>query len=185
MWAAKNPYTINGDGTITIELTQGKTTRISEGRAAEVFPYRWFASRYNQGSYRAATNVREPKGRTLLLLHRLLTNVDSSEEVDHIDFDPLNNTDENLRVVSHAQNQQHRRLQSNNTSGYKGVCWNRVAQKWGVRVWASRRCVTVGYFTDVQEAALAYDEAARRVHGPFVVTNESLGLFLPVAHAAD
>lgn len=61
------------------------------------------------------------------LLHRLLAehfvpNPNNYILVDHIDGDRTNNKIENLRWVSPSQNGMNTKLNSNNNSGYKGVC---------------------------------------------------------------
>lgn len=45
------------------------------------------------------------------------------EEVDHIDGNIDNETWANLRTVTKTQNQWNKKIQSNNTSGVKGVTW--------------------------------------------------------------
>ena len=42
-------------------------------------------------------------------------------QIDHIDVDRNNNNIENLRVATNKENNCNRKMQNNNTSGYKGV----------------------------------------------------------------
>lgn len=86
--------------------------------------------------------------------------LDHKEEVDHINGKPLDNRRENLRVVSHQQNLQHRTtVQSNNTSGYRGVGWLPANQKWRARVKHNGIDIHVGLFDDPHKAALAAKKA--------------------------
>ncbi len=54
--------------------------------------------------------------------------------VDHIDRNKLNNRIENLREVSNQCNMRNAKQPKNNTSGVKGVYWNRRDGKWVARI---------------------------------------------------
>ena len=62
-------------------------------------------------------------------------------------------------------------MQSNNTSGYKGVCFDKQRGKWMVTV-AKK---FIGYFESKEVAAEMYDKAAREHYLEFALTNEGLG----------
>ena len=67
------------------------------------------------------------------LLHRLIAEragIDCSNTISHIDKNMLNNQRSNLRASTLSQAQWFRRLNTNNTSGYKGVSWYKQRQKW-------------------------------------------------------
>ena len=57
------------------------------------------------------------------------------DQIDHIDGEPSNNRLDNLRLATNSENQQNRKIASNNTSGAKGVCkiGNRFKAHIGVR----------------------------------------------------
>lgn len=50
--------------------------------------------------------------------------------VDHEDGNPLNNNPSNLRLATRTQNCYNSKLYSNNTSGYKGVSFDKDSGKW-------------------------------------------------------
>jgi len=60
-----------------------------------------------------------------------------------------------FRLVSNKQNCEHRAVDSNNTSGYRGVSFHRVAKKWQVYVTHNGRRHYGGNFLDVHEAGAA------------------------------
>ena len=55
------------------------------------------------------------------------------EIVDHIDGNKTNNKIENLREATSRQNNQNQSLHRNNTSGIKGVMWNKSQNRWVAR----------------------------------------------------
>lgn len=91
------------------------------------------------------------------------------ELVDHIDRDKLNNRRENLRLATNSENMFNTELPAHNTTGYKGVYRNSAACKlpYQAAITHNRRKIYLGSFADPQDAARAYDEAARRLAGEF------------------
>lgn len=144
-----------------ISLTQGKRAVVSDADFKRLAKYRWFATKGKDGNYYAAR---------IVYLHRDVLGVrDSKTHVDHRDGDTLNDARKNLRRASCAQNGQNRKLQSNNTSGFKGI--ERHRGKWMVRIQAFRKRHCLGCYADRRTAAQVYDRAARRLHGEFARLN--------------
>lgn len=94
-----------------------------------------------------------------------------THQVDHRDEDKSNNRSDNLREATHAQNQQNRSLGITNTSGFKGVTWNKRKSKWQAQIRIDGKQTGLGYFHDKLEAARAYNQAATKVHGEFASLN--------------
>lgn len=114
---------------------------------------------------------RSNKGKTLLL-HRLIMNVNDRDiHVDHINHNGLDNRRCNLRLCTHTQNMKNKSSKINGTSKYLGVCWHKVNKKWTSNIRCSNKLLFLGYFTDEIEAAKAYDNAAKEVHGEFANFN--------------
>jgi len=90
---------------------------------------------------------------------------------DHKNRNGLDNRRNNLRICTRSQNQYNRAKQLNNTSGFKGVCWVPRRNKWRVDITVDKKRISLGYFSDVIEAALAYDRAALLYHGEFAQLN--------------
>lgn len=64
----------------------------------------------------------------------------------------------NLRWASKlTQSRNKRIIMSTNTSGYKGVSWNKKAAKWKVKIVVANKTIHLGYFDDLIEAAKAYN----------------------------
>lgn len=87
-------------------------------------------------------------------------------QLDHYDCDPLNNRWANLREATSLQNGFNRRLQRNNTTGFKGVKKTKEG-RFQARITADRKTIHLGTFGTVAEAAQAYQTAAVTVHAEF------------------
>mgnify|MGYP001558903680 CR=1 FL=1 len=116
------------------------------------------------GSQRHA--IRTEKGKTIYM-HKLIMNVERGFYVDHADGNPLNNQRFNLRKATNSQNQMNRKNSSINTSGYKGVTWNKKLNKWRAQIYLEKKYIYLGYFKNIKDAASAYNEKARNIFGQF------------------
>lgn len=87
--------------------------------------------------------------------------------IDHVNGDPSDNRLCNLRAATSRENQRNKRCYKNNTSGIKGVSWDRSAGKWIARLKVPERYLHLGYFSEKGAAAAAYAEAANKHYGDF------------------
>jgi len=147
----------------TIELTRGKVAIVDDDDYDRVSKYKWF-SVWDGHNWYAAT------GHGCLKLHRFIMEIDNPKiEIDHIDGDGLNCQRENMRECGHAQNLRNRGLDSNNTSGFKGVSVK--GKKWRAYIGGGGRQKYIGTFDNPTSAALAYDRAAKELYGEFAQLN--------------
>ena len=123
-------------------------------------------------------------GKTLYL-HRIIAEVflndgkplTTQQDVDHIkhaDGSHAQDRLSNLRIASRSQNLMSRGSQCNNTSGYKGVYFSKPTGKWRAKISTCGRLKCLGYFSTPEAAALAYDKAAKNLHGEFAKLNFNL-----------
>lgn len=136
-----------------------------------VLPYNWYCVEVTtpgkrSGPY-ARTTVFSDTGKSgALFMHNLIVDY---PKPDHIDGDGLNNQRSNLRRVSASQSAINRRTWGR--SAYRGVCWYRRYSKWNATITYRRKSRNLGYFASEEDAALAYDAAARELHGAFARLN--------------
>lgn len=158
--------------TITVPLTQGKSTVIDAADWPLICDRHWNLLRTQAGCLYAATWIRQPSGKYWVqLLHRLLLDPPPGMLVDHRNGDGLDNRRANLRLATESQNHFNAGKHSHNTSGYKGVTWDKERQKWLAQIRAYKRQYFLGRFTDPIAAARAYDAKCRELHGAFAVLN--------------
>jgi hypothetical protein len=150
-----------------INLSRGKITIVDDADFDYLNQWRWKLSSTGYAVRAYMVNGKTTRVR----MHRLITNADKTKEVDHINGNSLDNRRSNLRTCSHAENNQNKGKQSNNTSGYKGVMWDKGTGRWRAKIAKDGKDIHVGRFDDLVEAAKAYDMAALEVHGEFASLN--------------
>jgi hypothetical protein len=72
--------------------------------------------------------------------------------LDHINGNILDNRIENLRAATHSQNMRNSQKPVNNTSGIKGVYWQKDKKMWRVQIWNHGKQQYLGRFHDIDEA---------------------------------
>lgn len=85
-------------------------------------------------------------------------------ELDHINRDRSDNRIVNLREVTREQNCQNMLKPSNNTSGYKGVTFDRRKNMWMAKIYTRKRSRFLGYWHRAEDAGAAYAAAAAKIH---------------------
>jgi hypothetical protein len=153
-----------------IELTQGKVAIVDDEDYEWLNQWHWYAAKYGKTFYAARNEGTFPLKKTIYM-HCVIMNTPAGMRIDHKDLNGLNNTRNNLRNSTHAQNKQNAGKYSNNTSGYKGVSWHKRIEKYTAQIVVNGKRINLGYFYDLKDAALAYDEAAKKYHGPFAKLN--------------
>lgn len=88
-------------------------------------------------------------------------------DIDHENLDPSDNRIWNLREATDSQNQANQIVDKTNTSGRKGVSWNREKRRWEVRIQVNKKQQFLGYFHDLDAAGRAYAQAAESFFGTF------------------
>ncbi|GAA2696364.1 AP2 domain-containing protein [Actinoplanes palleronii] len=93
--------------------------------------------------------------------------------VDHINGDGMDNRRANLRPATHSQNNCNKGSMRTASSQHKGVSLisRRKSRPWLAQIKKDRRYFYLGYFDSQDDAARAYDAAARELHGEFAHLN--------------
>lgn len=104
-------------------------------------------------------------GKEQMLLHRFITNCPKGMTVDHIDHNILNNTKSNLRVVTNQQNNLNKGMYAHNTSGIKGVVWDKARNKWMSQIMVNNKTIHLGRFENIDDANMARFKAETKYFG--------------------
>lgn len=88
------------------------------------------------------------------------------QAVDHIDGNPANNSIENLRAASCAENQWNAKKRSDSSSGIKNVSLHKKTNLWHVQIYAYGKKYQ-WYFRDIELAELVAIAARKKLHKDF------------------
>ena len=124
-------------------------------------------SRSYRGGHVRYVGVRANGRKRGVPLHQLIMRPPPCFVVDHINRDGLDNRRCNLRLATKAQNGANRKLNSNSTSGAKGVVWATNKGKWRVLVGLNGKKHHGGYFESVAEAHERARSLRRQLHQDF------------------
>lgn len=156
---------------VLVPLTRGYYATIDVADAERVLKFCWHAQRSHGNRFYASRRVGMEDGLSANL-HRFILELPEGLDlqVDHIDGDPLNNRRSNLRLCTATDNLANRRItKANRSSRYKGV--TRSPKSWGAAISRDGKEYRLGNFPTEEEAARAYDVAARILHGEFARLN--------------
>lgn len=160
----------------TIPLTQGYSAIVDDDDFDRVSQFKWVAwvkKREGKTEVYAIRTFRRPhKQQRTVQLHRFVMDVWDGRLVDHRNHDSLDCRKVNLRVCTHAQNTMNSRKRRDGSSQYKGVRFISKLKKWSVRITVNGQRRYVGFYLSEEEAARAYNDAARQHFGEFACLNQ-------------
>ncbi len=107
-----------------------------------------------------------PNGR-VIKMHILIMSPPKGKVVDHINHITFDNRKSNLRICEHYQNRINSLPYKNNTSGRKGVYWDKTRNKWMVCITANKKTYNLGRYDDFDEAVRVREEAEEKYHKEF------------------
>lgn len=133
---------------------------IDLGDIEKVGKYRWYST--GNGYVKSQNNLR---------MHRLVMDATEDYLVDHINRNPLDNRKSNLRVCTQAENSRNVGVSQSNTTGFKGVYFEKLNNKYRARIKYNGERISLGCYTNAIDAAIAYDKKAIELFGDFAYTN--------------
>ncbi len=153
-----------------IELTQGFYAIVDDKNYFWLNSYKWhYVNKQGKGYAYRAINGKN------VGMHQVIMNAPDGLQVDHKNTNTLDNRTENLRIATHQQNCQNRKVSSNpnKTSKYKGVSLRKscISKPWRASITRNKQTIQLGFYTTEIEAARAYDKAAIELFGEFAWLN--------------
>ena len=156
-----------------IPLKQGKHTIVDDEDFEYLSQWKWhlmtvgYAARHRRKGDYGWRNYNTG----IVYMHRVILNTPEGKHTDHINGNKLDNRRSNLRTCSNAENIRNIKIPRHNTSGFKGVSWDRVNKKYKVKITFNRKYIFLGRYQSPTEAALAYNVAAKKHYGEFARLN--------------
>jgi len=155
----------------TIKLTQGKFAIVDDDMFEFLNQWKWYFDTHGYAARRQYIIGKKGKSKKLYI-HRVIMNNPKNMKVDHINGDKLDCRKENLRVCSHSLNLANRGKTIKNTSGFKGVGFRKDRNKWRAYIKVDYKYIHLGDFSNVSEAAIAYNKASEKYFGEFGYQNQ-------------
>lgn len=148
-----------------IPLSQGKFATVDD------VDYDWLVK--NKWTYDPKGYAMRRVANVIVYMHRVVLNASGPIVVDHINGDGLDNRRENLRIVTTAENNYNQRPQKRpKTSRFKGVSLNRKSNRWQAHIKKGDEHRYLGLYDNEQDAARAYNAAARHYFGEYAFVND-------------
>lgn len=155
-----------------IPLTKGLFALVDDRDYAYLAGFKWCWS----NGY-AVRSARLPDGRyTTVRMHRDILGLVRGDrvEIDHWNLNKIDNRRHNLRPATRPQNGRNRGKNANNTSGFKGVCWDKSRELWMASIMVDRKARYLGRFRTKKAAHAAYKNAAKLLHKDFANSGEKI-----------
>jgi hypothetical protein len=102
------------------------------------------------------------------IIWKMVTGQEPADLIDHEDINRLNNRWANLREATNGPNICNSRLRKDNSSGVKGVCWDKSHNAWVAYIAAGKGHKRLGRFKIKDDAIAARLKAAEELHGQFM-----------------
>lgn len=151
-----------------IPLTQGHFALVDDDDYPLISQHKWT---YDNTGY-AVRKITIARGRyKKVLMHRILTNAQPGQIVDHADGNGLNNTRSNLRLCNGSQNNANRWAKRKTETPYKGVKRAKTPGRWEASIGHNYKVIYLGTFDTPEQAAAAYATKAQELFGGYTNTS--------------
>lgn len=154
----------------SIQLTRGQVAIVDDEDFEWLSKWKWH---YNPRQYtgpgyaeRSAINPITKRNSTICM-HRAIMGFPKGKLIDHKNGNGLDNTRSNLRLATFSENSRHRKYPSTSTTGLKGV-HRSSKNKYRARIRMGGKLVSLGTFTNPEDAREAYLKKAKPLHGEFI-----------------
>jgi hypothetical protein len=157
----------------TIPLSKGYAAIVDDEDFDVLSRWRWHATVSRTTIY-ARRMEPGPRGvvRRGIFVHDEIARPPAGYEIDHINGDGLDNRRANLRIATRSQNHANQRPRLGpKSSRFKGVAWDSYGGRQPGRWRAHFQKRHLGTFLNEEDAARAYDAAAREGFGEFARCN--------------
>jgi len=167
-----------------LHTAQGYAYQIDAEDADKVIGIKWHTDNgylTHTVTKRTEAIFNQPAG-SAVKMHRWIMDAPKDMQVDHINHDRSDNRRSNLRLCTQSENNCNKPSWAGQ-SRYKGVSLRKDSphKPWRAIVYYGGRKHCLGSYKTEEEAALAYNEAARQYQGEYAVLNDVPEALAPVA----
>lgn len=168
-YTAPRPGIPQDDGTVLVPLSGSRYATIDAQDAECILAFKWSAS--PEGYARRKRQVADGPGAFYIYMHREIAGTPDGMKTDHQNGNTLDNRRDNLRWATNAQNGQNKTTSTKSMSGFRGVTFHGQSGLWHASIHAEGKRYSLRYYNSPEDAARAYDQAAKELHGPFASLN--------------
>lgn len=149
-----------------IKLTKGKFAIVDDDMFEYLNQWKWYCDIHGYAIRRPyiKNSGRKNQKCEIIRMHRIINNTPDGFETDHINRNPLDNRKENLRSVNASQNKINQKIRIDNTSGVKGITWDKQTNKWRVFIGINNKIINLGRFLNIKLAILVRQNAEIKYH---------------------
>ena len=151
-----------------LKLSNSDKVALIDEKDAHLNIHDWRLSSHNY--------VRATINKKRYYLHRYIMKPTSDKQVDHIDWDTLNNLRSNLRICTQRDNRRNSRPKKTKLySKFKGVSFcstEKSVKRWVAACEINNKRITIGRYLTEEEAKLAYNKKAEELFGEFARLNK-------------
>jgi len=151
-----------------IPLTKNQVAIVDEKEFEYLAKFKWYCSTKGYAVRDIVINGKKK----CQWMHRIVSGAVCGVQVDHINHNKLDNRKENLRFCNNQKNHFNSPPQKGGSSKYKGVHWDSKSKKWRAQIHLGDRKKSLGSFKDEEDAALAYNEGAKKYFSEFAHLNK-------------
>ena len=155
----------------TIELGNNKQVIVDDDWFPILNQWKWYCSSKEDNKGYAVRDIGTREQGQSIFLHRYIMMAPDCYQVDHVNQNKLDCQRTNLRLVKPEKNYINRKMLSTNTTGFKGVCFDKARGKFTAHIALDKKQHNLGRFDTAIEAARVYNEAAKKLHGEYAFLN--------------
>lgn len=147
-----------------IKLTQGKYALVDGCDYEFLMQWKWFANRVGNTFYAIRSKKIDGKWKTIYM-HRVVAErmgLALSGDIHHERRNGLNNQRRNLFDLTRKQHMEKGGLRRDNTSGVKGVCFDKCRDKWMAYIYHNGKHIFIGRFDTKRQAIKARKAAEKK-----------------------
>lgn len=149
---------------------QGVKILVDDDMYETLSPFTWII--HNRGRVtKRLYAIRFDENQKYTQMHHDVVGKKKGKVVDHINGNSLDNRRENLRHCTQQENCLNKAISSKNTSGVKGVYWEKSRKKWVARIFLQGKQTFIGRFDRLENAKKAYNKEAKKLHKEFSKLN--------------